>query len=442
VTSDVGGNASGTRSILAGRGQTGGRSQSRPWFTPPPSPQRPLRILALNWRCINHPQAGGAEINLFAQARRWARDGHQVTVVCANVGRGRGRRLPSRQLIDGVSVRRLGNRVTVYPLAAWFLLRHAHSYDCVLDIANGIPFFAPLFTRTPVTLQIHHVHGRQWFAEFPAPVAVVGRFLEDRVTPQVYRSEPVIAVSPSTAAMVAAQGIAPARIEVIYNGVDLPAPVPDCVRDCHRIIYVGRLKTYKRLDRLVSAVVILRQEFPTIRLDIVGDGDSRAAIERQVAHLELQHHVVVHGFVDEATKSRLLAAATLFATPSMHEGWGLAVIEANAHGCPAVAYDVPGLRVAIRDGETGVLAQDDAGFATAIGQLLRDPQQRDQYAAAARRWASSFDWDATARATLTILVGRTSLAAAQHRRRERRPIMRGQWTASSLWSTGDRLGGA
>src|SRR5215213_4563815 len=47
----------------------------------------PIRILALNWRCTNHPQAGGAEMNLFEQARRWAREGHEVTVFCSDPGR-------------------------------------------------------------------------------------------------------------------------------------------------------------------------------------------------------------------------------------------------------------------------------------------------------------------------------------------------------------------
>ena len=78
-----------------------------------------LRILALNWRCLCHPQAGGAEVNLFEQARRWAKQGHSVTVVCA---RSDG---PCTQCaVDGVKVVHMGGRFGVYPRVAAFLLRH------------------------------------------------------------------------------------------------------------------------------------------------------------------------------------------------------------------------------------------------------------------------------------------------------------------------------
>ena len=101
-----------------------------------------LRILALNWRCLQHPQCGGSEINLFEQARVWAREGHGVTVVCADPGRQYA--LERDDVVDGINVRRMGGRLTVYLHAALFLLRHSRDYDCVLDVANGIPFFAPL----------------------------------------------------------------------------------------------------------------------------------------------------------------------------------------------------------------------------------------------------------------------------------------------------------
>jgi hypothetical protein len=78
---------------------------------------RPLRILALNHRCFRHPQAGGAEANLFACARSWARAGHHVTVFCADPGRAHA---PEREeVVDGVSIVRRGGRQsrTLSPLA-------------------------------------------------------------------------------------------------------------------------------------------------------------------------------------------------------------------------------------------------------------------------------------------------------------------------------------
>ncbi len=363
-----------------------------------------LRILALNWRCVHHPQAGGAEINLFEQARRWVRDGHQVTVFCGNPGGERA--LPRAETIDGVEVRRRGGRFTVYIYAALYLIRHGHTFDRILDVANGIPFFTPLFTRMPGSLLIHHVHDRQWFSEFPFVVAVIGRFLEQRVVPLVYRTWPVIAVSSTTRDGLLRMGFKRSRIHIIHNGMIQPdpsSPENTPAKTGRRVVYVGRLKRYKRLDLLVHALAALRHTFPDIHLDIVGDGDARPAIEALIARLGVGSNVTLHGYVDEARKTDMLRAATVFATPSMHEGWGLSVIEANAYGCPAVAYDVPGLRAAIRHGETGWLAADDEGFRHGLSFLLRDTVTRERYATAARAWARRFTWDACASDTLDVL---------------------------------------
>jgi glycosyltransferase involved in cell wall biosynthesis len=365
-----------------------------------------LNILALNWRCIRHPQAGGAEINLFEQAKRWVEDGHRVTVFCADPGR---EHAPQRdEVVDGVEVARRGGRFTVYVYAAMFLLLHARKFDCVLDVANGIPFFAPLFSTRPVVLLVHHIHDRQWFAEFPMPMAAVGWFLERRIVPLLYKRRPVISVSPTTRDALVKTGVSSSQIRVVYNGVEQPKRTAEAAHptEC-RIAYVGRIKRYKRLDRLVRMIPALREEFPNVRLDIAGSGDAGPAIEALIEELGVRDHVTVYGFVDDEKKGEILSGATVFATPSMHEGWGLSVIEANAHGCPAVSYDVPGLRAAIRHGKTGLLAADDEAFRRALSFFLGDPNARERYSVAAREWAGRFTWESCARETFEVLYAST-----------------------------------
>lgn len=367
-----------------------------------------MKILALNWRCTRHPQAGGAELNLFEQARRWVEDGHEVTVFCSDPGREHP--LPREEYVDGVRVLRRGGRFTVYLYAALFLLLYSWRYDRILDVANGIPFFAPLFSRRPVVLLVHHVHDRQWFAEFPAPVAAVGWFLERRVVPLLYRKRPVVAVSPTTREALVGTGVPRSHISVIYNGVEKAEPSGVGVRGAdRRIAYVGRVKKYKRLDLLVRMIPHLRDRFPDVHLDIAGSGDAEPQIRSLIEELGVGDQVTVHGYVDELTKAEILDRASVFATPSMHEGWGLSVIEANAHGCPAVAYDVPGLRVAIQNGKTGLLAENDDAFRAALSVFLGDTEARSRYAAAALEWSGKFTWEACAAQTLEVLdAGTTS----------------------------------
>lgn len=360
-----------------------------------------MRILALNWRCIRHPQAGGAEINLFEQARRWVDDGHEVTIFCADPGR---TCAPKRdEVVDGIVIRRRGGRFTVYLWACWFLLWHDREFDRILDVGNGIPFFAPLFTAKPVILLIHHVHARQWFSEFQYLIALIGWFLERWGISRVYRRTPVIAVSPTTRDALVAMGLEPTQLRVVYNGIAMPTMSATPRMANHRIAYVGRIKRYKRLDRLVFALLALRDEFPDIHLDIAGDGDARIELESLIKRLNVTEHITIHGYVDELTKAEILRSASVFATPSMQEGWGLSVIEANTFGCPAVAYNVSGLRVSIVHGKTGLLADDDRAFRESIATLLRDTELRDRLGAAAIDWARGFSWDQCARQTLAIM---------------------------------------
>lgn len=368
-----------------------------------------LRILALNWRCQRHPQAGGSELNLFEQARRWARAGHAVTVLCADPGPAA--QAAREELVDGVLVRRMGGRLTVYLWAALFLLCYGAHFDRIIDVSNGIPFFAPLFTRRRGVLLVHHVHGAQWASECGPLLGWVGWCLERWAVPLVYRHWVVVAVSPTTYDALIELGLRAEQLHVVYNGLNAPlppshtAPLPG-----RRVVYVGRLKRYKRLDLLVRAVAELRRSVPEVHLDIAGDGDARPELEALVARLGLQQHVSFYGFVDEQTKADLLASATVFATPSMHEGWGLAVIEANAHACPAVAFDVPGLRVSIRQGETGLLVPDTATFQRALEALLLDRGLRERLARGAWHWSQQFSWERSASATLALL-DRAALAA-------------------------------
>jgi glycosyltransferase involved in cell wall biosynthesis len=222
--------------------------------------------------------------------------------------------------------------------------------------------------------------------------------------PFLYRWRPVIAVSPTTQEALVGLGIPEEQIRVVYNGAEQPKWLPGAACfEGRRIAYVGRIKRYKRLDRLVRAVADLRREFPDLRLDLVGEGDAKVDIEALIEESGLRYQATVHGFVSDRKKAEILHAATVFATPSMHEGWGLSVIEANSYGCPAVAYNVPGLKAAIRNGETGILAEDDDSFRRALSFLLQDSAARRRYSAAARAWAESFSWVSCAQETLEVL---------------------------------------
>ena len=135
-----------------------------------------------------------------------------------------------------------------------------------------------------------------------------------------------------------------------------------------------------------------------------------------------------HGHVDEATKHRLLAGATVHLMPSRKEGWGLAVSEAAQHGVPTVGYHhAAGLRDSIDDGETGLLVDDVAAMTDAVDRLLSDPDLRERMGEAARRKAAGMSWPATGAAMERVLAAVTEgrrLSGVIDGRADRQPAPR------------------
>jgi glycosyltransferase involved in cell wall biosynthesis len=229
------------------------------------------------------------------------------------------------------------------------------------------------------------------------PIAAV-TFVAEALVPRLYRGLPVVAVSPSTCDELVAGGMRRGDIRIVPNGLDhdLYRPGDRARAAVPTVLALGRIEPYKRTEMLVEAVTSI----PGARLVVAGTGTAYDAVARLVAERSLGDRVEVLGFVDDAEKVRLLREAHVVATASRKEGWGLTVLEAAACGTPAVAFDVPGLRDAIRDGETGILVREEsaAALAAAIRRVLEDAPLRERLAAGAIEWAGRFTWDAAAEA--------------------------------------------
>ncbi len=109
------------------------------------------------------------------------------------------------------------------------------------------------------------------------------------------------------------------------------------------VLYLGRLRRYKRLRTLIDAFAVARASIPDARLIVAGDGDDRGALERYVAERAIGG-VSFLGFVSEDRKRELLQQAWLLGMPSSKEGWGIVVIEANACAYAGGRFPRAGLR--------------------------------------------------------------------------------------------------
>lgn len=180
-----------------------------------------------------------------------------------------------------------------------------------------------------------------------------------------------------------AQALGAREVRIIPSGVDLPARIGE-EADPPEVLYAGRLSAEKGVLELVEAA----EGLPLV---IAGDGPLRARVPD------------ARGFVPHDELQRLYARAAVVACPSRREGFGVACLEAMAHGRPVVATPVGGLRDLVVDGETGVVVppRDPAALRAALQRLLGDPELRRRLGAAARRRAEErFSWAAATDATL------------------------------------------
>jgi len=353
-----------------------------------------MRILVMEYKDRWHSQAGGAEFYSEAIAKEMTRLGHEVTVFASESD------CPIVDEIDGVEYVRLGNKFTVFHAATKFLMRHGDEFDLVLDTVNQRPFLAHEIVGDKATALVHHLGLEAWNSEFGFPYNVIGRrILEPRWMERLRDAPRVAAVSASTAHALARYGVH--CLGIIPPAMPEQKPILNKRFGSNpRVLFIGRLVNNKRPFDAVRAFRLMKKDFPTLSMDVVGNG---YLLERlgKCADLDLR----VWGFLPEEEKELLIRQADLLFVTSVREGWGMVVAEAGIAGVPAVAYRVPGLRDSIDDRVTGVLTSETpAALAAAATEILNDRDYWASLSRAAAVRASSWHWSKAAECLLDVMM--------------------------------------
>lgn len=359
-----------------------------------------MNILLVNWNDRENPHAGGAEIHLHEIFGRLVRLGHRVDLIASGW-----HGAPERAVVDGLSVRRVGGRLS-FAVQARGAVRAAlaeRRHDVVVEDINKIPLFLAGMTRLPFCVVIPHLFGTTAFAEAAWPMALTVWGLEKGI-PAAYRRAAFHAISDSTRDDLIARGIAAERITVIYPGVDAQwyHPDPGSPRAAApTFLYVGRLKRYKGVDTALRAFAAARRIRPDLAFDVAGQGDDLPRLRQLAAALGLDTAVRFRGFVAEVEKRELLRRAWAVVFPSPKEGWGISNVEAAACGTPALASDSPGLRESVRHGTTGYLVPhgDTGALTDRMLELAGDTSLVERLGRGARAFATTLSWDAAAAST-------------------------------------------
>ncbi len=184
----------------------------------------------------------------------------------------------------------------------------------------------------------------------------------------------------------------PTKTVVIRNGIEFEsystmAEASGVQRRRHGVPVIGtigRLHEQKGHRILIEAARRLHDRHIEFRVDIIGEGELRAALQRQIVHAGLDGIVRLLG--NRTDIPACLADIDVFVLPSLWEGLPFALLEAMAAGVPVVASAVDGILEVVNEGENGLLVapSDAAALAGALQRLLQNPTERQALAEGAR----------------------------------------------------------
>jgi glycosyltransferase involved in cell wall biosynthesis len=265
----------------------------------------------------------------------------------------------------------------------------------------------PLLCRTPSVVTIHdciHLLFPQYLTK---PFAL--NYARAMMGSAIRRSALVFTVSEASRSDILRfyPEADPERVEVVPNAIDeaiLEHPGEEemeRVRERYQIrgrfvLYAGNIKPHKNLDRLIAAFGALKQRggFEDVKLLIIGDEINRyASLRRRMEAAGVRQDVRFFGFVPERTLAALYRLASVFAFPSLYEGFGLPPLEAMACGTPVLTSKISSLPEVVGDAALLVDPYSVDDIAHGLARLLDDEALRAELVARGRVRVGHFSWE-------------------------------------------------
>ncbi|MEM3833347.1 MAG: glycosyltransferase family 4 protein [Thermoprotei archaeon] len=357
------------------------------------------------------PFNGGSSRRYFEVFRRLVKKGHEVDVFTVRLNES----WSKFEEIDGLRVFRTDmvlrnfitsdgfrsiSQVLLYTSWAWKRLGNER-YDIIE--ANHCPIF-PTFSswyhsrvnHIPLSVTFHEVWFDHWYHYVPSSIyAPLGMIMEKAMSrlPSLY-----IAVSRFTAdKLEKLLHIDNRKIVIIPNGVNLDMfNGVDVKKDRNKIIYFGRLNPHKRVDLLLEAMKIVIEDYPDVKLEIVGDGPMRRFYEEYTLKNGLKDHVSYIGNVSDLELVIKLKSSYIYVLPSIREGQSITTLEAMAAGTPQVVVmsDDSGASQLLHESKSGIIVRASAlSIAEGIKMLLDDRNSWLKFRDNGLKYVKNYTWD-------------------------------------------------
>ena len=326
------------------------------------------------------PQPGGIGNHAYNLAKGLQDNGFEIQLVCdARSANGEAERIFDKNLsfeVIRIARKKLIFRSYLNRIATSFsLLRHNELIICSGKFSLWLGAFLTFFSKKKF---IAIIHGSE--------VRLPNIILRNLTDLSLKRFDRIIAVSNYTKSLVSHLSLK--KIEVVPNGFKIKLPVT--------------------MENIINALPLLLKKYPDLKYHIVGIPTDRDRLEKLALNLGVEEAVVFFGKVSEEEKIELLQQTDVFVMLSETtksgdaEGFGIAILEANALGIPAIGSLGCGIEDAIDDGVSGKLInpKDPKQFAEALEEILNN---YETYSQKAKKWSQDFTWEKVIKSYLKIL---------------------------------------
>jgi glycosyltransferase EpsF len=373
-----------------------------------------LKVLHL----IHHFNRGGIEKWLLSMLQQISRSDCEMDFCCKGAGVGPLAAIARQHQAQvfhcplGVNHIKFARQLSDLLDKGQYQILHNH-----LGVYSGFPVWIAHQQGIPVLTSFHNTHyaAQTQFTQLPLIRQLRSVYGKVSINYALHHSDRVTGCSEAVINSLDPSGNRlRGRATVLNYGVTLPPLATPAERNTFRqslgwdsdtplILHVGRLVEQKNHSGLLAIFQRVLQQIPIAKLLLVGEGSQRASIEAAIANLGLSRAVRLLGARDDVPS--LMSNCDVFLFPSIHEGFGLVAIEANAARLPIVGSRIPGLMEAVQDGKTGILhaVEDVDGMANSVIRLIRDRQYAQQFIEAGQAWVTQhFSSEVRARELLEL----------------------------------------
>lgn len=351
------------------------------------------------------PHIGGLEKCAYNLSKHLVKLGHKVIVYTTELPQSK-----PFEIMEGIVVHRVPTLLNMLnvPVAFYF--------DVLKEDADILHFHIPPPTGALSSILLRKIKQKPVVLTYHADT--IGNGFIQRVMAKLYnivqneiilKNVTMITVPSSLYRMkLIGQGVDADRIEVISNGIE-PfrfSTNPEAthlrekygLQDRKIVLFVGRLENSKGVKYLIETIPQLAEEIDDIKIIMVGDGRLRRELGGLAHDLGVEDNILFTGYLIGEELNTMYDVADVFVLPSLYEVFPLALLEAMAHGKPAVVTDIAGTRELVRDGHNGLLVEPGSSrkLASAITRLLQDNKLAGKIGEKGRQTSISFSWERVA----------------------------------------------